>query len=387
MKAVPHLPTAAPWGALVALLFFSQAGKAQRIETSVDISAAALRYADTLSTGTIGVTPHVFGDWKKVSLDAAGTFSQFTSGGSSLQGVISASRFFSLSNRILGELGGLAGGSTHNDGTRTGELLVNGRLHFGQPSGEFFTGAAAGRACYGGSCPRLLLGEVGGSFERGPATTLLSLSPAMIGDSVKYADTQASLDWSRDRLDASALIGHRFGDEFNGLSTDTRTWASVSATGWLTPRVALVAAGGTYPIDPTQGFPGGRFVSLAVRIATGAFGSARPTAAVSTADTASVAPSVETLGFTVTAQRGTVRFTTTVSDAQRVEISGDFTNWTPVMMEQNPQRQDEWSVTLPIAPGKYQMNIRINGGKWMPPPGLLPLTDEFGGSVGLLVVE
>jgi hypothetical protein len=48
---------------------------------------------------------------------------------------------------------------------------------------------------------------------------------------------------------------------------------------------------------------------------------------------------------------------------------------------------DSWSVTLPINTGKYEMNIRINGGPWTVPPGLLSMLDEFGGSVGLLVVK
>jgi len=42
---------------------------------------------------------------------------------------------------------------------------------------------------------------------------------------------------------------------------------------------------------------------------------------------------------------------------------------------------------LPIAPGKYEMNLRFDGGTWMVPPGLLGMKDEFGGSVGLLIVE
>jgi hypothetical protein len=46
-----------------------------------------------------------------------------------------------------------------------------------------------------------------------------------------------------------------------------------------------------------------------------------------------------------------------------------------------------WAVTLPINAGKYQMNLRLDGGRWLVPPGLLSMRDEFGGAVGLLVVE
>jgi len=33
------------------------------------------------------------------------------------------------------------------------------------------------------------------------------------------------------------------------------------------------------------------------------------------------------------------------------------------------------------------MNLRIDGRGWLVPPGLLPLVDEFGGGVGLLIVD
>jgi hypothetical protein len=31
--------------------------------------------------------------------------------------------------------------------------------------------------------------------------------------------------------------------------------------------------------------------------------------------------------------------------------------------------------------------VRVDGGDWVVPPALLSLKDEFGGSVGLLVIE
>ena len=71
--------------------------------------------------------------------------------------------------------------------------------------------------------------------------------------------------------------------------------------------------------------------------------------------------------------------------ARTVEISGDFTNWTPVQLV--PAAGGLWSTSLPIKAGKYQMNIRVDGGPWIVPPGLLSMADEFGGAVGLLVIE
>jgi hypothetical protein len=46
-----------------------------------------------------------------------------------------------------------------------------------------------------------------------------------------------------------------------------------------------------------------------------------------------------------------------------------------------------WTVTVPVKPGQYQMNLRTDGGRWIVPAGLLPMVDEFGGAVGLLIVE
>jgi hypothetical protein len=40
-----------------------------------------------------------------------------------------------------------------------------------------------------------------------------------------------------------------------------------------------------------------------------------------------------------------------------------------------------------MKPGKYQMNLRLDGGPWIAPPSLLTMADEFGGRVGLLVID
>jgi hypothetical protein len=73
--------------------------------------------------------------------------------------------------------------------------------------------------------------------------------------------------------------------------------------------------------------------------------------------------------------------------ADLVEINGDFTNWVPVNLKRDATNPEQWMARLPVDPGKYQMNMRINGGKWVVPPGILSMLDEFGGTVGLLVVQ
>jgi predicted carbohydrate-binding protein with CBM48 len=373
--------------ALTALLFFASPGQAQRVETSLDLGAVALRYADTLNAGAATITPRVAAEWARGVAGVTGTYSQFTSGGWSTQGALSASLFAPTSRGFLAELAGFAGGSSHHDGTRTGQVLANGRLHFMRTRGELFVGAGGGRTWVGGGSRSVLLGEAGGSTTLGEVGATLTASPAIVEDSIKYLDGQLSLSWARDRLDFGALIGTRLGDQLTSLGGTARSWGNLTAVARMTPRLALVASGGTYPIDPTQGFPGGRFASFSIRLATGR----RREALSSNTQQTQVETSAEEGLPVVTAfaaersHAGWVTLRVNAPLARLVEVSGDFTNWTPVRLERASDRW--WSATLPIDRGKYQMNVRLNGGKWLVPPGLLSMLDEFGGSVGLLVIE
>jgi len=357
------------------------------VETSLDVGAAALRYADTLSTGAATVTPHLLADWGSTVVEAAGTYSQFTSGGgSSGQGTLSASRFFPTERRFFFEIGGFAGGSTHSDGTRTGEVLANGRVHIPGDNKEVFLGLGGGRTWDGVAWRDVLLGEVGASIDIGSSNAMVTISPTIVNDSIKYVDTQASLSRKGKVVDLGLLLGFRGGDQLTTLSANVRAWASASAVVWMTPRIGLVLAGGNYPVDPTQGFPGGRFASLSLRLTQ----QRRPSpASIDSAPSVSlqeVKASLAVVGFV--AQRGArdaVIVRVNAPGARTVEINGDFTNWTPVKLA--PAEDGWWAWSLPLKRGKYQMNLRVDGGDWTVPPGLLSMIDEFGGTVGLLVIE
>jgi hypothetical protein len=374
-------------GAFTALLFVARAGQAQRVESSLDLGAAALRYADTLSTGAATVTPHLLADWGSAIVEASGTYSQFTSGGgSSSQGTLSASRFISTAHRFFFELGGFAGGSTHSDGTRTGEVLANGRIHVPRDNNEVFLGFGGGRTWDGLAWRNVLLGEAGASIDIGSSNGLVTISPTIVNDSIKYADTQASLSRKGKVVDLGLLLGFRSGDQLTTLSANVRAWASASAVVWMTPRIGLVLAGGNYPVDPTQGFPGGRFASLSLRLTQQRRHSPVSVESAPSASRPEVNAAPAVAGFATQRAAGdgvTVRVN--APGARTVEINGDFTNWNPVKLV--PVGDGWWASTIPLKSGKYQMNLRVNGGDWTVPPGLLSMSDEFGGTVGLLVVE
>jgi hypothetical protein len=367
----------------------------QRLQTSVDIDAMALRYADTVSTGAAVITPHVYADWGAGFADASATLSQFTAGGWSAQGSVSASRFIPTGRSFATEIAGLAGGSTHNDGTRTGEAIATGRLHFSPGVADLFAGAGIGRTWDGVAWRSLRLGEVGASIGSSARNGVVSLSPAAVNDSTHYADLQASVGMETGDVELGATAGHRFGDQITTLS-DARSWASIYATRRITDVLAVSLSGGSYPIDPTQGFPGGRFVSLGVRIvphrrrASRAEPGAEPGAAPRQVSVPVVADSLvpDITGFSSGRDRdGLLTMRLTAPGAQLVEVNGDFTGWEPLKLTRDQGNPAQWSARLAVGPGKYQMNVRIDGGKWIVPPGVLAMRDEFGGSVGLLIVE
>ena len=351
------------------------------------MGAVAVRYADTLNAAAATLTPRAAAEWDRGAAEVTGTYSQFTSGGWSAQSSLSGSLFAPTNRGFLGELAGFAGGSAHHDGTHTGQILANGRLHFIGPRGELFVGAGGGETWVGGGSRSVLLGEAGGSTRIGAVGALFTASPAIVEDSIRYVDSQLSLAWARDGLDVGALVGTRFGDQLTSLGGTARSWGNLTVVASMTPRLALVVSGGSYPIDPTQGFPGGRYAAASIRVTTGR--GRAPLASPPDQPQAALVPD-ETLpiatGFAAEKKRGgIVTLKVSAPLARLVEISGDFTNWTPVQLEL--ASDGSWVTSVLIPRGKYQMNLRLDGGKWLVPPGLLPMADEFGGSVGLLVIE
>jgi hypothetical protein len=371
--------------AFSALLVCTRSLFAQRNETSIDIGGMALQYADTVNTGAAAVSGDAAFQARAVAAEAVGTFSQFFTGGSSAQGVLSGSYFIRSGSRVLTELGAFAGGSAHHDGTRTGQVLGNFRFHYQLAVGELFAGAGAGRSSFGDGAQNVFIGEAGASRQISGVDASFVLSPVAV-DSAKYADAQLSASWTHANLDFSALAGFRLGDQLESLGGTARGWGSFNLVAWLKPGLAAVLGAGSYPIDPTQGFPGGRFASASIRFARG---HRRQPIADAPLTQVPIAESGEPAAIKdfawARAGARNVTLKATVTGGRSVEVSGDFTGWVP--MKLTTAGNGVWTVDLPVAPGQYQMNMRINGGKWIVPPGLLPMVDEFGGAVGLLIVE
>jgi Carbohydrate-binding module 48 (Isoamylase N-terminal domain) len=363
------------WGTVAATLLTSDA-HAQRIQNSLDVGGVGIQYADTLSAVAATVTPHLVGDWGNRIADLTGTYSQLGADWS-MQGQASGSVFTPL-KFLVGELAGFVGGSAHRDGSRTGEFLLNGRVHAEERFGELFLGAGAGSAWFADEGRTMLLAEAGVSRPVGAGTVTLTLTPVTMGDSIRYADGQVGISSPGKNMDLDASAGVRFGDQLTSLGGKTRVWANATAAVWISSQAALVIAGGNYPIDPTQGFPGGRFVSLAIRLRY-------PRRNIVSPLHDSVEMEATAISFAIEKRDEIVTFKVLSPLARNVELAADFTEWAPQQMTR--AGGGWWLVSEPLKPGKYEINLRVNGGKWVVPPGLLEMLDEFGGSVGLLVVD
>ena len=72
-------------------------------------------------------------------------------------------------------------------------------------------------------------------------------------------------------------------------------------------------------------------------------------------------------------------------DGRRVELWGDVTGWVPVDCRKVSRHL--WGVVLVMTPGVHRIAMRTDDGPWQAVAGLPVTHDEFGGEVGLLVVE
>lgn len=67
-----------------------------------------------------------------------------------------------------------------------------------------------------------------------------------------------------------------------------------------------------------------------------------------------------------------------------VELRGDLTNWDPIALRPSTESRNRWTTRLDEEPGLYQVTVRVDGGEWIVPRGLLSVRDRFGGATGLL---
>lgn len=356
---------------LIGALFAPLALPAQHASFFLDAGVSRMRFADSLGASALSVTPALRVASSRASLAASATFSRLGEASTS-SGLADASVFTTPRRGFSAELQGTAGGSSHGDGTRTGQFLAAARLHMDATAAGLWVGAGAGGTWVDLWRP-MVQGDIGAWIARGQATFSGGVSPTVIEDTIRYTDLWLAARRQVEAWELSASLGVRSGSNLPSLPADDKVWGSANASYSLSSRVAIVGSAGTYPVDLTQGYPGGRYMTLGLRL-RGSAGAPTPVAA----------PVLPIRRFdAVRLANGSTRIRIVASAARRVEIAGDFTAWEPRTLR---QVNGIWTIDLPIPSGTHEVSIRADGGAWVAPPGLVEVKDEFGGSAGLLHV-
>jgi hypothetical protein len=216
--------------------------------------------------------------------------------------------------------------------------------------------------------------------------TAVAASPAGLGSvqssstacrhQSRLTDLEASVKWEHRLLEVTMRGGQRFGDSFDA-TPESRQWASGTLAVWISEQVAAVAGGGREPAQPTRGLPARSFGSLGIMLAYWPI----PRGTVPVETPAALVQAFELRPAGADMQRITAR----IGGVESVEVMGSFSDWEPKPLIR--RGRDSWELLVPMSAGVHQINLRIDHGQWIAPPGMPAVKDGFAGEVGVVVVR
>ncbi len=354
----------------------------QRASGSLTFGASRVRFAESDALSAMSVSPAFQFTSPRTLLTGTAVVSRLDGTSWSSQGALGASLFTNITPRgSLGELAASGGGSSHSDGASTSQWLVSVRGHLLAQRSGVWLGMSGGSQSDGVAERSLLQGEVGAALRREGIVLVATVQPTR-ADTLEYVDLRGGAEIWRGAFELSASAGARGGAVLPPPVRDARQWGSVSLRWWFASRWALEAGGGTYPVDLTQGFPSGRFASIGLRLG----GRRHVEPLLSSVDPRDrrAARAAGLDRFEVATVAGRQRLRVLAPQASRVEVNGDFTRWTPVALRR--ASAGWWELEVSLSAGAHEVTVRVDGGRWLVPPGLATVTDEFGGRVGRLLV-
>jgi hypothetical protein len=180
-------------------------------------------------------------------------------------------------------------------------------------------------------------------------------------------DVGIAVAWNHRLLDLDVEVGRRTGNDIAVSS-----WWRISGALRVSRTASIVLSTNRNPADLVLGLRGARTSTLGLRLALPEIGE----------------PTGETLrhaGPPATSRRtndGLVQVFFLVPAGSRVRMMGEPTGWLPVTLERT--RDGRWTTWLEVGPGTYRINISVDDGPWVAPPGVPAIADGFDGLVGLL---
>lgn len=374
---------AACLGALGACGVSASALNAQEITSSIAIGAAQLRFDEQPAFTSLTLSPSLSVRWAALQLLVDGSLAQVGSAGWSTQGGVTAAVYSPVSARgFLFEGAGSFSGSSFPGGVNTAQGLGAARLHFLRDPGSGWVGASVGSMFDGVEWRSVRQAEFGAALNSSSERLTLLVSPSVTDDTLRYTDFLGVVSTALLAVDASLSIGGRSGAVLPIVGGTRRLWGGGQLQVWLQPRAAVVLGAGTYPVDVTQGFPGGEYVSFGLRL-----GERRSPTATSQAGARRTRRDARASGVQAFSARvaddGTISLRVRSLTAQRVELASDLTQWVPMALTRGSDGW--WWLRLPRGDARVlEIAVRVDGGAWLAPPGTEPLRDEFGGASGRL---
>lgn len=362
----------------------SGAALAQEAVAALALGAVSVRFADQPSFAAFTLSPTLAVRSARASVHIGGTLAQVADG-LSQQGTAALALFTPVSARgWMGEAGGAIGGSSFPDGATTAQGLASARLHWLGRTFAGWVGGGAGAMYDGARWRSVRQSEIGLSVPWEVTQLSLVASPSVTDDTLSYTDFLGLLSTAVGPLDLAASLGGRSGAELPIAGGDQRVWGGVTVTAWLALRLSLVLGAGTYPVDVTQGFPAGQYLSASLRV-----GTPRAVRAAAAATTRRVRRTARATGLRAAALRRVsadeVELRVRAPQAVRVEVTGDLTRWVPVALVRGSD--GVWWGRFPSTAAALELMIRLDGGRWLVPPGADEVTDEFGGRSGRVLIR
>jgi hypothetical protein len=233
--------------------------------------------------------------------------------------------------------------------------------------------ASSGATMY--SAPALVTRDtaylVGGYEFRSTRQELVPQRFARVDLELTATVVAAGTEWS-----ASGGLRPRRGRAGEGAYVDPEEWVRLTGAVPLTRSLLLVGEVGKQARIPEQRLPGGRFATVGLRVRWAGERRGPPAHPV-------VQPAL-LLGPAAADGEREMRLVG-LSARERVEVMGDFTQWTPRTLRR--AADGSWALRLPLPLGMHRLVVREDDGRWLPPPSLPTTPDEFQGEVGVLLVE
>jgi hypothetical protein len=211
-----------------------------------------------------------------------------------------------------------------------------------------------------------------------PAFTETTAGGGVCERQSRFSDLEGSMHWEVGALELTAQTGYRFGDSYD-VTADSKRWTAATATVWLNERIAVVGGGGRQPALPLRGLPARSFAMGGIELAywpisKGGVPVSLPRATL-----------VKTFEMhPLAAGTGMHKIIIHVGGVETVDVMGDFSDWSPLTLTR--RGRDLWELSIPLSAGMHRINVRVDRGPWMAPPGIPTMHDSLNGDVGMIVV-